>query len=56
MFTHVSFMNFHLNLVQFVSASQPVNALAYVFDGLHYGVSDFLYAAGSMVSNLLKMS
>ncbi|RVW22448.1 Protein detoxification 45, chloroplastic [Vitis vinifera] len=33
----------------FVSASQPVNALAYVFDGLHYGVSDFLYAAGSMM-------
>ncbi|KAL6346105.1 hypothetical protein AAG906_025385 [Vitis piasezkii] len=33
----------------FVSASQPVNALAYVFDGLHYGVSDFFYAAGSMM-------
>lgn len=38
---------------QFVSASQPFNALAYIFDGLHYGVSDFPYAAFSMVSCLL---
>ncbi|CAN6544785.1 unnamed protein product [Malus baccata var. baccata] len=30
-------------------ASQPLNALAYVFDGLHYGVSDFAYAARSMM-------
>ncbi|KAI4297853.1 hypothetical protein L6164_037716 [Bauhinia variegata] len=35
--------------VLFVSASQPFNALAYIFDGLHYGVSDFPYAAFSMV-------
>ncbi|XP_054786797.1 protein DETOXIFICATION 45, chloroplastic isoform X2 [Prosopis cineraria] len=34
--------------VLFVSASQPFNALAYIFDGLHYGVSDFPYAACSM--------
>ncbi|PQQ11311.1 protein DETOXIFICATION 45 chloroplastic isoform X1 [Prunus yedoensis var. nudiflora] len=33
----------------FFSASQPLNALAYVFDGLHYGVSDFAYAARSMM-------
>ncbi|KAK1324535.1 hypothetical protein QJS10_CPA01g00278 [Acorus calamus] len=33
----------------FVSASQPINALAFVFDGLHYGVSDFSYAAWSMM-------
>ncbi|XP_031107615.1 protein DETOXIFICATION 45, chloroplastic-like isoform X1 [Ipomoea triloba] len=33
----------------FVSASQPINALAYIFDGLHYGVSDFPYAASSMM-------
>ncbi|KAK7258296.1 hypothetical protein RIF29_23869 [Crotalaria pallida] len=33
----------------FVSASQPFNALAYIFDGLHYGVSDFPYAAFSMM-------
>ncbi|TKY45938.1 MATE efflux family protein 3 [Spatholobus suberectus] len=32
----------------FVSASQPFNSLAYIFDGLHYGVSDFQYAALSM--------
>lgn len=35
--------------VLFVSASQPLNALAYIFDGLHYGVSDFRYAAFSMM-------
>ncbi|GMH13509.1 hypothetical protein Nepgr_015350 [Nepenthes gracilis] len=35
--------------VLFVSASQPVNALAFIFDGLHYGVSDFPYAALSMM-------
>uniref|UniRef100_A0A2N9G5I5 Protein DETOXIFICATION n=1 Tax=Fagus sylvatica TaxID=28930 RepID=A0A2N9G5I5_FAGSY len=35
--------------VLFVSASQPLNALAYIFDGLHYGISDFPYAAGSMM-------
>ncbi|CAN1770745.1 Protein DETOXIFICATION 45, chloroplastic [Linum perenne] len=34
---------------QFVCASQPLNALAYIFDGLHYGVSDFRYAACSMM-------
>ncbi|KAH9654873.1 protein DETOXIFICATION 45 [Citrus sinensis] len=35
--------------VLFVSASQPINALAFIFDGLHYGVSDFRYAACSMM-------
>lgn len=44
------------NFPQFFSASQPLNALAYVFDGLHYGVSDFAYAARSMVSYFLKKS
>ncbi|KAL3514945.1 hypothetical protein ACH5RR_021847 [Cinchona calisaya] len=35
--------------VLFVSASQPINALAFIFDGLHYGASDFPYAARSMM-------
>lgn len=35
--------------ILFVSASQPINALAFIFDGLHYGVSDFSYAAFSMM-------
>lgn len=39
-----------VKLLQFVSASQPINALAFILDGLHYGVSDFAYAARSMVS------
>ncbi|XP_057435294.1 protein DETOXIFICATION 44, chloroplastic isoform X2 [Lotus japonicus] len=33
----------------FVAGSQPVNALAFVIDGIYYGVSDFEYAAYSMV-------
>ncbi|XP_057742449.1 protein DETOXIFICATION 44, chloroplastic-like [Arachis stenosperma] len=33
----------------FVAGSQPVNALAFVVDGLYYGVSDFGFAAYSMV-------
>ncbi|XP_078174177.1 MATE efflux family protein isoform X3 [Carex rostrata] len=36
--------------VLFVSASQPINGLAFIFDGLHYGVSDFSYAAVAMMS------
>lgn len=35
--------------IQFVCASQPVNALAFIFDGLHYGVSDFDYVAQTTV-------
>lgn len=35
--------------VLFVSASQPITALAYIYDGLHYGVSDFKFAAISMM-------
>ncbi|XP_052167092.1 protein DETOXIFICATION 45, chloroplastic-like [Oryza glaberrima] len=36
--------------VLFVSASQPINALAFIFDGLHFGVSDFSYSASSMIT------
>ncbi|XP_007046545.2 PREDICTED: protein DETOXIFICATION 45, chloroplastic isoform X2 [Theobroma cacao] len=32
-----------------VSSSLPITALAYTFDGLHYGISDFSYAAFSMM-------
>ncbi|XP_059063596.1 protein DETOXIFICATION 44, chloroplastic isoform X2 [Cryptomeria japonica] len=35
--------------VLFVAGTQPLNALAFVFDGLHYGVSDFAYATYSMI-------
>ncbi|CAL4989941.1 unnamed protein product [Urochloa decumbens] len=35
--------------VWFVTISQPVNAVAFVADGLYYGVSDFAYAAYSMI-------
>ncbi|KAL7136121.1 hypothetical protein ABFS83_10G008200 [Erythranthe nasuta] len=33
----------------FVAGSQPMNAIAFVLDGLYYGVSDFAFAAYSMV-------
>ncbi|KAK4796834.1 hypothetical protein SAY86_029160 [Trapa natans] len=35
--------------ILFVAGSQPVNAVAFVVDGLYYGASDFGYAAYSMV-------
>ncbi|KAK7395053.1 hypothetical protein VNO78_15595 [Psophocarpus tetragonolobus] len=35
--------------ILFVAGSQPVNALAFVIDGIYYGVSDFGYAAYSMM-------
>lgn len=35
--------------ILFVAGSQPINALAFVLDGLYYGVSDFEFAAYSMV-------
>ncbi|TKY69339.1 MATE efflux family protein FRD3 [Spatholobus suberectus] len=35
--------------VQFVAATQPINSLAFVFDGVNYGASDFAYSAYSMV-------
>ncbi|GER55064.1 MATE efflux family protein [Striga asiatica] len=35
---------------QFVAATQPINALAFVFDGVNFGASDFAYSAYSMVT------
>lgn len=35
--------------IQFVAATQPITAQAFIFDGLHYGMSDFRYAAWSMM-------
>lgn len=40
----------------FVAGSQPMNAIAFVLDGLYYGVSDFRYAAYSMVISSLLSS
>ncbi|XP_031111255.1 protein DETOXIFICATION 42 [Ipomoea triloba] len=36
--------------IPFVAASQPINALAFVFDGVNFGASDFAYSAYSMVT------
>ncbi|KAG7035862.1 Protein DETOXIFICATION 42 [Cucurbita argyrosperma subsp. argyrosperma] len=33
----------------FIAAMQPINALAFVFDGINFGASDFAYSAYSMV-------
>uniref|UniRef100_A0A1J3GH91 Protein DETOXIFICATION n=1 Tax=Noccaea caerulescens TaxID=107243 RepID=A0A1J3GH91_NOCCA len=33
----------------FVAGTQPINALAFVFDGVNFGASDFGYAAASLV-------
>lgn len=36
--------------IQFVAATQPLNSLAFVFDGINFGASDFAYTAYSMAS------
>jgi len=33
----------------FVAATQPINSLAFVFDGVNFGASDFAYSAYSLV-------
>lgn len=38
----------YLNM-QFVAATQPINSLAFVLDGVNFGASDFAYTAFSMV-------
>ncbi|WOK92409.1 hypothetical protein Cni_G01100 [Canna indica] len=35
--------------IPFVALTQPINALAFVFDGINYGAADFAYSAYSMV-------
>ncbi|KAL7582134.1 hypothetical protein Lser_V15G42539 [Lactuca serriola] len=35
--------------IPFVAATQPINTIAFVFDGINYGSSDFCYSAFSMV-------
>lgn len=45
----VDVLNIIKDLIVFVSLTQPINSLAFVFDGLHYGASDFAYAALSMI-------
>lgn len=39
-----------LSTHQFVAGTQPINALAFVFDGVNFGASDFAYSSYSMVS------
>ncbi|KAF9595982.1 hypothetical protein IFM89_006909 [Coptis chinensis] len=36
--------------IPFVAATQPLNSLAFVFDGVNFGASDFTYSAYSMAS------
>lgn len=35
---------------QFVAATQPINSLSFVFDGVNFGASDFAYSAYSLVT------
>ncbi|TXG59888.1 hypothetical protein EZV62_014461 [Acer yangbiense] len=46
----VEVLRFATSGLFFISVSQPITALAYIFDGLHYGISDFSYAAYSMMT------
>ncbi|CAI5946598.1 unnamed protein product [Closterium sp. NIES-65] len=44
------------SLMPFVAATQPITSLAFVFDGLHYGASDFAYAATAMITVMLPIA
>ncbi|MED6215701.1 Protein DETOXIFICATION 42 [Stylosanthes scabra] len=35
--------------IPYVAATQPLNSLAFVFDGVNYGASDFIYSCYSMI-------
>ncbi|KAL7618732.1 hypothetical protein Lser_V15G03969 [Lactuca serriola] len=35
--------------VPFVAGTQPINAIAFVYDGINFGASDFAYSAYSMI-------
>ncbi|KAK7392859.1 hypothetical protein VNO78_21309 [Psophocarpus tetragonolobus] len=35
--------------IPYVAVTQPINTLAFVFDGVNYGASDFTYSAFSMI-------
>ncbi|OMO81676.1 Multi antimicrobial extrusion protein [Corchorus capsularis] len=37
--------------VPFVAATQPINSLAFVFDGVNFGASDFAYSAFSLATS-----
>ncbi|KAF8398372.1 hypothetical protein HHK36_017299 [Tetracentron sinense] len=37
--------------IPFVAMTQPINTLAFVFDGVNFGASDFAYSAYSMASS-----
>ncbi|GKU88649.1 hypothetical protein SLEP1_g2886 [Rubroshorea leprosula] len=36
------------NMNKIVAATQPINSIAFVFDGINFGASDFAYTAYSM--------
>lgn len=39
---------------QFVAGTQPINSVAFVFDGINYGSFDFAYSAYSMVNSTIS--
>lgn len=43
------FPNPCIHILQFVAATQPINSLSFVFDGVNFGASDFAYSAYSLV-------
>ncbi|GAB2210717.1 hypothetical protein Droror1_Dr00016000, partial [Drosera rotundifolia] len=46
---NITVLNLIYIAIPFVAATQPINSLAFVFDGVNFGASDFAYSACSMV-------
>ncbi|KAH0981546.1 hypothetical protein GBA52_008723 [Prunus armeniaca] len=39
----------------FVAATQPINSLSFVFDGVNFGASDFAYCAYSLATSIVSL-
>ncbi|XP_044504654.1 protein DETOXIFICATION 42-like isoform X2 [Mangifera indica] len=48
--TEVSVLQLISVTTPFIAVTQPINALAFIFDGINYGASDYAYSAYSMVA------
>ncbi|XP_031251729.1 protein DETOXIFICATION 42-like isoform X1 [Pistacia vera] len=47
--TEVSVLQLIGVTIPFIAVTQPINALAFIFDGINYGASDYAYSTYSMV-------
>jgi hypothetical protein len=54
-FSFLFFNHLISHVFQFVAGMQTINSLAFVFDGINFGASDYRYCAYSMVMFACKL-